>query len=140
MEWLVVAPTGVGFVWGCVRRLCRSLFSSVAFSFLGGLLGAGTSPVAVIILADFPLGDAVHRHSLDRLNAINDSLKNKNKKSRLMQGERYPTQLSIQDLLDTIGQVQEGLQYYQQIRHHLRLRLPLPWMPRLVLLINFLCI
>jgi len=47
-----------------------------------------------------------------------------------MQGKGCPTQLSIQDLVDTIGQVQEGLKYYQQIRHHLRasgLRLPLPW-------------
>ena len=29
--------------------------------------------MAVIILAEFPLGDAVHRHVLDRTNAINDS-------------------------------------------------------------------
>jgi len=45
--------------------------------FLGGFLGAGTGSVAVIILAEFPLGDAVHRHVLDRTNAINDSLKKK---------------------------------------------------------------
>jgi len=49
-------------------------------------------------------------------------------KGRLMQGKRCPNQLSIQDFVDTIGQVQEGLKY-QQIRDHLRasrLRLPLP--------------
>ena len=33
--------------------------------------------MAVIILAEFPLGDAVHRHVLDRTNAINDSKKKK---------------------------------------------------------------
>jgi len=57
-----------------------------------------------------------------------------------MEGKRCPTQLSFQDLVDTIGQVQEGLKYYQQIRHHLRtsgIRLLLPWMPRPVLLISF---
>jgi len=77
MEGLVVAPTCEGFVWGCVRRLCRSFSSSVAFPFLGGAFRAGIGPVAVIILAEFPLGDAVHRHRLHRLNATHESLKKK---------------------------------------------------------------
>ena len=56
-----------GDVWVVLFHFCSTLL------FLGGVLGAGTGPVAVIILAEFPLGDAVHRHVLDRTNAINDS-------------------------------------------------------------------
>ena len=64
---------------GDVCVIFRSVFF---FLFFGGVffLGAGTGPVAVIILAEFPLGDAVHRHVLDRTNAINYSLKKKKKK------------------------------------------------------------
>ncbi|KAF8418425.1 hypothetical protein EV426DRAFT_577602 [Tirmania nivea] len=39
-----------------------------------------------------------------------------------------PTQLSIQDLVDTIGQAQEGLKYYQQ-KHKVQASLKDFWVP-----------
>jgi len=45
-----------------------------------------------------------------------------------MQGKRCPTKLSIQDLVDIIGQVQEGLKYYQQ-KHKVQASLKDFWAP-----------
>jgi len=54
-----------------LARVCRNCF------FLGFFLGAGTGPHGGREATWGNLGAAVHRHSLDKLNAINDYFKKK---------------------------------------------------------------
>ena len=62
-------------------------FVVMLFSFLlGGFLGAGTGPRGGREASRGNLAAAVPRHSLDRLNTSNDSLKKKKSMQRLIGG------------------------------------------------------